>query len=135
MATQNQVFQFPGMTVDADLSTKQFFFVVQGTTNKRVGLASVDGEVVDGVLQNKPNAAGQVAEIMAIGLTKVVAGETLAAGDFIKTLSNGKAGVAEGTITGADVGDYVVGRCMIGAALDEIATISVGMLSFRVEAQ
>lgn len=135
MATENSVFELTGMTADADLSTKQFFFMKQGSTNKRVGLASVDGEVVDGVLQNKPNAAGQAADVMALGITKVVAGETLAAGDLIKTLSNGKAGVAEGTVTGADVGDYVIGRCLIGAALDEIASITVGMLTFRVEAQ
>jgi hypothetical protein len=135
MATQNQLFQLPGMTADANLSAKQFYFVVQGTTKKRVGLASVDGEVVDGVLQNKPNASGQVAEVMSSGLTKVVAGETLSPGDLIKTGSDGKALIAEGTITGADLGDYVVGRCYIGAASGEIATISIGLISFRVEAQ
>lgn len=135
MATQNQVFQLTGMAADADLSAKQFFFVKMDTTDKRVSLCDTDGEVCIGVLQNKPNGAGQVAEVMALGITKVKAGETLAAGDLVKTLSNGKAGVAEGTVTGADVGDYVIGQVKIGAALDEIATITVGFPTFRVEAQ
>lgn len=135
MATENELFNLPGMTADADLSAKQFFFVKQGTTAKRVGLADTDGEVVDGVLQNKPNAAGQPATVMALGITKVEAGETLTPGDLIKTDSAGKAAVAEGTITGADVGDYVVGRCLIGAASGELATITVGFPTFRVEAQ
>jgi len=96
-------------------------------------LASVDGEIVFGVLQNDPTA-GQGAEVMASGLTKVVADELLTAGDYVGVSSDAQAKIVETTNTGADVGDYVVGQVVEGAAAGAIATIMLGIQTFRVEA-
>ena len=125
--------RLPGVQAAADLSAKQFFCVVKNTTNKQVALASVDGEVVLGVLQDKPNASGKAAEVITFGVTKVEAGETLAAGDFWGTDSAGKAKIVERTNTGADVGDYVAGQVIVGAASGELATVTIGYPTFQVE--
>lgn len=132
MAYQHAVFQPAGLKAAADLSAKQFYFVKKNAVNGEVALASVDGEIVMGVLQNDPTA-GQGAEVMALGLTKVVADEALTAGDYVGTSVDGQAKIVETTNTGADIGDYVVGQVFEGAGAGAIATIMIGIPSFIVE--
>ena len=122
-----------GLEANADLSTKQWYFVKMTTTNKRVGLASVDGEAVLGVLVNKPSAAGQAAEVVMFGMVKIIAGETITAGDKIKTDASGKAGVVDLTSTGADLKDSAVGTAVIGAAAGELATVVLGVPQGKAE--
>ena len=133
MAYEQPVWALAGAVAAADLSAKQFFCVKKNATNQQYALCDTDGEVVDGVLQNKPDAAGREATIMALGITKIEAGEALTAGDLWGTDNAGKAKIVEGTNTGGDVGDYVMGRVIQGAASGEIATVTVGVPSFRVE--
>jgi len=135
MASENQLFAVPGLEAGADLSTKQYFFVKKSATDDQCVIADTDGEVVLGVLQNKPNAAGVEAEVMVAGVSKIEAGEALTAGDLIGTDSSGKAKKIEGSITGADVGDFVFGICLVGVASGEVATVLIGFHSHRVEAQ
>lgn len=135
MARELPLFNIPGALAAADLSSNQFYCVKKNTTDNQFALCDTDGEVFDGVLQNKPSAAGDAADVMALGVTKLEAGETLAAGDLWGTDASGTGKVIEGTVTGADVGDYVAGRVLEGAASGELATVTVGMLTFRVEAQ
>lgn len=134
MAYEAPLFTVPGLEASGDLSSNQYYAVKVSTTDKRVSVASVDGEVVLGVLQNKPAAAGAAAEVVALGVTKVVAGEALTAGDFWGTDANGKAVKKDSTNTGADLGDYVAGQVLVGtAAANEIATVTVGFPTFKVE--
>lgn len=135
MAYQSPLFMLTGALAAADLSTKQFYCVKKNTTDGQYALCTVDGEPFDGVLQDKPSAAGAAAEVMAAGITKIEAGETLTAGDYWGTDSAGKGKIVEATVTGADVGDYVAGRVIEGAASGEMATVTVGLMTFRVEAQ
>ncbi len=133
MANFQPVWALAGAQAAADLSAKQFFCVKKNAVNHEYALCDSDGEVVMGVLQNKPDAAGREATIMAIGITKIIAGEALTAGDLWGTDSAGKAKVVEGTNTGADVGDYVAGFVIEGAGSGEIATVTIGLPTFRVE--
>lgn len=134
MATELQIFNVPGLTAAASLAAKQFYCVKKNTSDNQVAICDTDGEVFLGVLQNDP-ASGKEATVMALGVTKVIADETLTAGDLWKTSSDGQAAIAEGTVTGADVGDYVAGVVLVGAAAGALATVTIGVPSFRVEAQ
>lgn len=135
MAHEIPGFSPGGYDVDADLSAKQFYCVKQSTTANRLSLCDTDGEIFVGVLQNKPNAAGGAATVMMSGITKLVAAETLAPGDFWGTDSAGKAKKVESTITGADVGDYIGGVIKEGGAVNELVTGTIGIQTAIVEAQ
>lgn len=133
MAYEQPGVKLTGLTADADLSTKQFYFVKMSATNRQVSLCDTDGEAVIGVLQNKPNASGVAAEVMANGISKIEAGETIVAGDFIGTDSAGKAKKIEETNTGADIGDHWYGQCIEGAASGELITVAIGFQTGRTE--
>jgi len=91
MAVELPLFKIPGLVASADLSAAQFKFVSLDASGD-VQLAT-DGDVVIGVLQNKPDAAGEPCEIVVAGLTKVKIGGTgFDAGDAVMCAS--AAGVA-----------------------------------------
>lgn len=136
MAFELPLFMVPGCTANADLSTKQFYCVKPATTAPQVQVCTVDGEVFLGVLQNKPAAAGRSAEVMGIGVTKVVASEAMTYGSTWGTASDGRGKVVEASITGADVGDYAAGIVLgAAAAAGDLASVTVGFPTFRVELQ
>ena len=134
MAYQSPQWALAGVVATADLSDNQFYCVKKNATDNQYALCDTDGEVFDGVLQNKTSAAGREATIMALGITMIVAGEALTAGDLWGTDSAGKAKQLEGSHTGADVGDFVMGRVVQGAASGAIATVTVGIPSYKIEA-
>ena len=127
MAWERRAFTIPGLQANGDMSSDQFKCVVMDTsTDHYVDLCDADGEVILGVLQNKPAAAGDPAEVMALGVTKVVAGETLTRGMFWGTDTNGKAKQVEETATGADTGDYIAGQVIVGGSANEYCTVTIG---------
>lgn len=101
----------------ADLTTKQFF-IVKVDSNGKAALAST-GQYAIGVVQNKPNT-DEAASIRNSGVTKIVAGGAITAGDLVKSDSNGKAAVAV-LGTAAAGGHPVNGSSVIGVALDTVA--------------
>jgi len=132
MAWEVPLFMPAGLVAATDLSAKQFYCVKADTTNNQAALCSVDGEVFLGILQGKPTA-GIAAGIMMSGISKVIAGEALVAGDNWGVDVNGKAKKVEATNTGADVGDFVMGQVLEGAGAGELATVTVGLQTFKVE--
>lgn len=131
MASQNPLDRPGGFSASADLSAKQYYFVkISG--DYTVDVCSVDGEFAFGVLQNEP-ASGQAATVECTGISKVVAGEALTAGDLVGTDANGKGKIVEASNTGADIGDWAIGVCVQGAGADEIASVKLG-ISHKVEA-
>lgn len=133
MAYEGILLAVPGLTADGDLSDKQYYCVKMSTTNQEVSLCDTDGEVVLGILQNKPNAAGVPANVASIGVSRIVANESLTAGDFWGTSSTGKATKVEDTNTGADTTDYAAGVVVKGAGSGALATVTVGFPTFKVE--
>lgn len=109
MAEYGPLETYPGVTAAADLSGK-VYHLVRFSAARTVNQAS---EAVNsglaGVLQNKPDASGQPATVAYLGVSKVVAGGTITANDWLTTDSSGRA------ITAAS-GDMICGRALVAGA-------------------
>ena len=90
-----------------DLSTKQFYFVKMTANPREVIICNNKADKPVGVLQNKP-AAGETAEVMVIGRTKVSSDVALNEGDAIGPSGDGQA-EAKTQTTGGDTAEYVAG--------------------------
>lgn len=97
----------------ADLSSKQYTFVKLDSDGK-VAAAAAATDIPIGVLQNAPTA-GQEAEVLVVGGTKVVAGAAIGEGALVGTSSTGK---AVALVAGTDTTKYVVGTLLTESAAD-----------------
>ncbi|NPV72075.1 MAG: DUF2190 family protein [Firmicutes bacterium] len=117
MAYEIPVFDFT-LEAAADLSASQYRFV-RVDANGRAALCGA-GQPAVGVLQNKPSAAGQAAQVRALGITKVVAGAAIAKGALVASDASGQAVAATvttaNTTTGALTGSHVAGIALEAAA-------------------
>lgn len=102
---------------NADLSAHQFK-AVDVNSSGNIVLASAAGQRVIGVLQNKPNAAGQSAGVAVSGVTKMIASAAITAGALVTTTNAGLAVTAATT-------NFILGRAMTaaGAANDVIEVL------------
>lgn len=110
----------PGQPGSADPNGgKQYHFVkVTGAT--QVGLADATAnEVVVGVLQNKPQYAGQAATVGLRGVSKVQAGGNVNAGQVVKVKNTGEAVAA--TLPGDAAS--VVGVALTSGASGQIISV------------
>ncbi len=98
----------------ADLSASQFCFV---TVNSGAQLAVAGAGVsASGVLQDKPNAAGQVGAVGIAGITKLKIGAAVTAGDPLMSDSTGRGITATST-------NYQMARALeSGTAANQIIT-------------
>lgn len=112
------VLKLTGLTASADLSAKQYHYVKM-SGEKTVTVTAAVTDVPVGVLQNNPTS-GQEAEIVCIGVTKVVGDEDLAAGDIIGTSNDGQ---AQKVVVGTETTVYITGQVLNGnGAAGGIAT-------------
>ena len=101
-----------GVPASADLSASQFCFVAVNA-NGQLALPAAGGDA-DGILQDKPNAAGAVGEVGILGVSKLVVGAGgVTAGDLLATDVNGKA------VTAA-AGNKILGRALTTGAAGTI---------------
>ena len=85
-----------GLPASADLSASQFCFMATNSSGQ-LALPSAGGDA-DGILQDKPNAAGQEGQLAISGVSKVVVGTGgVTAGDLLATDNAGKAVTAAST--------------------------------------
>jgi hypothetical protein len=92
----------------ADLSASQFCFVAVNSSGQ-LALPSAGGDA-EGILQDKPNAAGVAGEVGILGVSKLVVGTGgVTAGDLLATDVNGKA------VT-ATTGNKILGRALVTGA-------------------
>ena len=106
-------------TSAADLSAKQYLFMEQSTSTGKVTSADGIGDICVGVLQNDPAAANRAACVAVAGITKVVAGATIAIGDKLCTNASGKAIVANsGNV-------FVMGEATVSGASDEVIQMTI----------
>jgi len=126
MAWEQKGFCVGALVSDADMASNNGVF----------SLCDADGEVMLGVLQDN-QGSGIAGEVCLSGVTKVTVGvgETLVAGQTWGTDASGKAKTVEGSVTGADLGDYAAGVVLEGAAAGELATVTIGLQTFKTEAQ
>jgi hypothetical protein len=99
MAWEAEVKYIPGAVAAGDLSSDQFKFGVTGASG--VVIASSAGQVVDGVIQNKPDAAGKVVQIAYQGAVKVYSGAAVAKGALVMPNASAKAITAAAAPTAA----------------------------------
>ena len=107
-------------TAGEDLSSAQFKFLTM-ESDGQVDLADAETDIAIGVLQNKPTA-GQAAQVMISGITKVEADETLAAGNLVHPSADGQAAVFA---AGTDTTKYCAG-IVLAAAAGQLATVLLG---------
>lgn len=109
------------LVAGADLSDKQFRFVtIESDGTCDVADATTDKPV--GVLQNSPRA-GEEAEVMVVGGTKLVSGAALANGAVISTDAEGRGAAIT---VGTDTTRYNLGTTIFASgATGEIATVLI----------
>lgn len=96
----------------ADLSTLQHHFVVMASDGQVDNVQSAGGDA-DGVLLNKPSAAGRAATVQVGGVAKVKAGSGgITRGQKVQSDATGKGILAAS-------GDHVLGKALTTAAEDE----------------
>ena len=136
MAWELNGFSPAGLKAAASLASNQYYGV-KITAANQVNVVAVDGEPGIGVLQNDP-ASGEAADVMMMGITKVLVGTTLPSTETIGGVvqmqawgfdANGKAKPVSRSSTGADLGDFIMGFVIQGASAGEYATVTVGLMT------
>ena len=113
MAVENILKIYPGMSAAA--TTKGRFAAFD--TNGDIAMATVSGQVCEGVLTETVTAADEAVGIK-IGIVEVVAGETIAKGDTIMSGATGKAMIHT-------TGGYKLGKALSAGALDGMMKVLV----------
>lgn len=110
MATENRLVTVT-LLAAGDLSTKQFCHVKMSAD--RTVTTAGNGQEAAGILQDKPSAAGRAAEVAYGGVSKVLLGGTVTAGQYISADAAGAAVVPA-------TGERITGLCTLGGAAGEI---------------
>lgn len=113
----------PGQPGSAVPNSGHQYKFVKVTGAKTVGLATnAANEIVIGVLQNKPQTTGSAATVAIRGVSKVVAGGSVNAGDPIKVKSSSVVGTAVAATLPADQED-VVGIAVTSGSTGEVISV------------
>lgn len=90
MAYEGDLKIIPGLVAAADLSAKQHTAIVIDSNGKAAANTTAGGPV-QGVLQDKPDAADKSASVAYSGVTKCVIGAAVAKGDLVQSDTSGRA--------------------------------------------
>jgi hypothetical protein len=123
MAYEGYQVVLPGLSAGADLSTCQYLSVYLSTNNE-VNVATSSAQVPIGILQNKP-LSGQAAAVCAMGITKVLAGATLAFTNFIKHTTTGAAITFNPALASTVGTTFGIGQVIDGCSTGEYATVFI----------
>lgn len=120
MAFEQPGFKDGTRPAGADLSANQYKFVKLNSSGQVILCAAVTDQPY-GILQNKP-VSGQAAEVMLMGISKLVCAANNVIGDKIGTDA---AGLGAVYVFGTDTTKYIVGQLILDAdAANGIGTIS-----------
>lgn len=126
MAYESSQLKIGTLTAAADLSAKQYHFVKLASATT-VNVCSAVTDVPIGVLQNTPTS-GQSAEIVFMGVSKVIADATLAAGNVIGTSADAQ---AQPLTVGTETTVYTCGQAISAASAGETATALINISNGR----
>lgn len=121
MSFQNPQHHTLSLPAAADLTTKQFRVMTVNSSGQAAVAGATDLAV--GLLQNKPGS-GQAATVAFGGISKAVAGGTVAAGARVTADANGA------VIAATTAGDAVVGVALAGGAAGEIIPVLINPFPF-----
>ena|SRR3990172_12225415 len=109
-----------------DLSTYQYKFVKLSADDTVLHCDGATDKPI-GILQNKPDASGKAAEVMAIGVSLLSADEALSFGNLVGTSADSQGDIKT---PGTDTSEYVVGMVIHGAgAAARIATVAINCVA------
>ena len=117
-----------GLKVDADLSARQFEAVKMSGTDNEVSIVSGTTDKPIGILQNKPDAAGEAAEVVIFGMSKARYGGTVNAGDLLSVDGDGE---LVAVVAGTDTTRYVIAQALEDGADQEVHQVLVCAAPFR----
>ena len=98
------------------MATSQYLFVKATSVKDTVDVCSAVTDVILGVLQDE-GTTGQGVGVRLYGHTKIVLGDTVAAGAEVSTDTSGR---AVAITAGSDTTTYRAGVCTAGGAVGEI---------------
>lgn len=125
MAVASNVHLTTTLEAAADLSSHRYKFM-KGSSGQVTVAAAVTDPCV-GVLQNKPAAKGQAAELVIVGETKMIAGDAIDALALVTTDTSGR---AVAVTPGSDVTCYILGRALEAAgAANDIIRVAVNCIN------
>lgn len=110
----------PGMPGSADPNGGKQYYFVKVTGEHKAGAVSTAGGDSVGVMQNKPQILGEAATVAISGISLVVAGGTLEAGDSVSSDNTGKSVKTAGEAK-------VLATCILGAGNGQLATVLLRM--------
>jgi len=102
---------------EKDLSSQQYHFVEMGGAAGQVDVCDAVGDLVLGVLQNKPNAANKLCTIRVMGTTKVVCSGTVTEMARVGTSADGKC------VVKSTAADLVAGIALEAGVVGDIIEI------------
>jgi hypothetical protein len=114
------------------LASDQYRIMILDTdgTVRRPDNSTTDRPKAIGVLQNAP-ASGYPAVVRVKGISKIVLGEAVVVGEYIKSEYVGAADAGKGL--DADVAlDVVIGRCVLGGAEDDLGEVLLPGMTYQV---
>lgn len=109
----------PGVTGSADPNYGKQYRFVKVTGAHQVGLVDDPTDLAIGVMQNKPQVTGQAATVAIRGISNVMSGDEIEAGDEVTSDDEGRA------IPLPDTGDPLVYGIALAAASDENQLVPV----------
>ena len=126
MAFENGILDI-GFLAGEDLSNDQYRFVI--LSGGKVHRPNAAGDKAVGVLQNNP-AAGEAASVRMLGISKLVAGETIAENEYVKLeyVDADDAGKGLDADTALDLASAF---CLSGGDEDELITVAVLPFPFQ----
>jgi len=120
MAKQFEGFDISMLALD-DLSAKQWYLGTASSTDNTVDMADAVTEKLLGVIQ-VGGTTGAAVSVRVAGHSKVIFGDTVAAGASLTTDTSGRAVTQT---PGTDTTTYLVGVCIVGGDTNEIGEMSV----------
>jgi hypothetical protein len=126
MAYESPGIDIGTFTASADLSSKQFYFVKLSSATQVTVCAAVTDKPI-GVLQNDPTS-GNSAIVRVLGVSKISADATLAAGDVIGTSADGQ---AQPITLGSETTVHVCGQAIEAGAAGSTLTAFINITNGR----
>jgi hypothetical protein len=116
----------PGLTKAyiADADIQPYLILKVGSVDGNVALATAATDKLKGVSENVPVAAGQTVDVIHSGIANVVAGGTIADGDWLTVNASSQA-ITAAPATGANA--QIIGKAMTSAVAGDIFPVLIEM--------
>jgi hypothetical protein len=116
----------PGLTKAyiADTDVAPYLIIKTGSVDGNAALATANTDKLKGVSENVQVAAGQCVDVIQDGIANVIAGGTIADGDWLTTDSSSRA-ITAAPAPGVNV--QIVGKAMTSAVVGDVFPVFVNL--------